>query len=555
MNRPATDTPDFWRISGNVVDPVVRRIRPATLTIASGRIAGISWDSIEHDTWLLPGFVDAHVHVESSLLPPCEFARMAVAHGTVATVSDPHEIANVLGVPGVEFMLDDARRSPFHFCFGAPSCVPATPFDHAGATLDAARVATLLDRRDVGHLSEVMNYPGVVAGDAEVLAKLAAARARGKPIDGHAPGLSGPALAAYVAAGISTDHECVTIAEALEKLRLGMRILIREGSAARNFDTLAPLIDSHSDRCMLCSDDLHPDLLATGHIDRLVRRALARGSDLFNVLQAASVNPVRHYGLDVGLLQLGDSADFIEVEDLVSLRIRRVFIGGTVAAADGSSTWPRLTSATPNRFAARPKTAAEFVIPATAADAGRPLRVIEARDGQLVTGRVIAPARVVAGGLAADPGTDTLTIAVVDRYDDRPPAVAFVRNFGLREGAIASSVAHDSHNLVAVGTSDEAVARAVNLVIESRGGLAAVGPDSHRLLPLPIAGLMSDRPGTEVAAAYAELDQFAKALGSRLAAPFMTLAFMSLLVIPSLKLGPTGLFDVERFMSVGLFAD
>ena len=555
MADPAADTPDFWRISGNVVDPLARRIRPATLTISSGRIAGISWDTIEHDTWLLPGFVDAHVHVESSLLPPCEFARLAVAHGTVATVSDPHEIANVLGIPGVEFMLDDARRSPFHFCFGAPSCVPATPFDHAGATLDAASVATLLDRPDIGYLSEVMNYPGVVAGDAEVLAKLAVAKARGKPIDGHAPGLSGPALAAYVAAGISTDHECVTRTEALEKLRLGMRILIREGSAARNFDALAPLIDSHPHRCMLCSDDLHPDLLATGHIDRLVRRALERGSDLFDVLQASSVNPVRHYGLDAGLLQLGDSADFIEVDDLERLRIRRVFLDGAVAAAEGTSLWPRLASATPNRFAARPKTAADFAIPATAADAGRPLRVIEARDGQLVTGCVIAPARVVAGGLAADPATDTLKIAVVDRYDDRPPAVAFVRNVGLRQGAIASSVAHDSHNIVAVGASDEALARAVNLVIEARGGLAAVGLDAHRLLPLPIAGLMSDRPGSEVAEAYAELDRFAKALGSLLAAPFMTLAFMSLLVIPTLKLAPGGLFDVERFSPVSLFAD
>jgi adenine deaminase len=514
------DTTDFWRIVGNVIDPLARRIRPATLTISSGRIAGITWDSIEHDTWLLPGFVDAHVHVESSLLPPGEFARMAVPHGTVATVSDPHEIANVLGVAGIDFMLDDARRSPFRFSFGAPSCVPATPFDHAGAALDAAAVASLLDRPEIGYLAEVMNYPGVVAGDAEVMAKLAAARARGKPIDGHAPGLSGPALAAYAAAGISTDHECVSLPEALEKLSLGMRILIREGSAARNFDELAPLIDSHPGRVMLCSDDMHPDRLVGGHIDALVRRALARGSNLFDVLRVASVNPVRHYGLDVGLLQLGDRADFIEVDDLSTMHVRRV-----------------------------------FAIPATAADAGRSLRVIEARDGQLTTGELSVPARVVDGRLAADPATDTLLIAVIDRYDDRPPAVAFVRSFGLRQGAIASSVAHDSHNIVAVGASEAAIARAVNLVIAARGGLAAVGPDDERSLPLPIAGLMSDRPGAEVAAAYTELDRFAKALGSPLAAPFMTLAFMSLLVIPALKLGPQGLFDVERFTPVSLFAD
>jgi adenine deaminase len=554
MSEP-DGTMDFWRISGNLVDPLARRIRPATLTISSGRIAGIAWDTIEHDSWLLPGFVDAHVHVESSLLPPCEFARMALPHGTVATVSDPHEIANVLGIPGIEFMLDDARRSPFGFLFGAPSCVPATPFDHSGATLDAAAVAALLDRPEIGYLSEMMNYPGVVAGEAEVLAKLAAARSRGKPIDGHAPGLSGPALAAYVAAGIATDHECVALPEAVEKLSLGMRILIREGSAARNFDALAPLIDSHPGRVMLCSDDKHPDRLVAGHIDELVRRALARGSDLFNVLQAATVNPVRHYGLDVGLLQLGDRADFIEVDDLAGMRIRRVFVDGAVAAADGVSTWPRLESGTPNRFDARPKTAADFAIRATAADAGRPLRVIEARDGQLVTGQLVAPARVVDGRVAADPATDILLIAVVDRYDDRPPAVALVKNFGLRAGAIASSVAHDSHNIVAVGVNETAVARAVNRVIEARGGLSAVGPDGERLLPLPIAGLMSDRPGPEVAAAYTELDRFAKALGSPLAAPFMTLAFMSLLVIPALKLGPQGLFDVERFTPVNLFAD
>ena len=549
------DATDFWRISGNLVDPLARRIRPATLTISSGRIAGIAWDTIEHDTWLLPGFVDAHVHVESSLLPPCEFARMAVPHGTVATVSDPHEIANVLGVAGVDFMLADARRSPFRFSFGAPSCVPATPFDHSGAALDVAAVAALLDRPEIGYLSEMMNYPGVVAGDAEALAKLAAARARGKPIDGHAPGLSGPALAAYVAAGISTDHECVTLEEALEKLRLGMRILIREGSAARNFDALAPLIDSHPDHVMLCSDDLHPDRLVGAHIDELVRRALARGSDLFDVLRAASVNPVRHYGLDVGLLQLGDRADFVEVEDLAGMRIRRVFVDGGLAAADGVSTWPRLGSETPNRFAARPKTAADFAIPATAADAGRGIRVIEARDGQLVTGQIVAPARVVDGRLAADSTTDTLLLAVVDRYDDRPPAVAFVRNFGLRQGAIASSVAHDSHNIVAVGGSETAVAHAVNLVIGARGGLAATGPDGDQVLPLPIAGLMSDLPGPAVASAYTELDRCAKALGSPLAAPFMTLAFMSLLVIPALKLGPQGLFDVGRFTPVSLFAD
>jgi len=553
ISDPAIPRAEPWRISGNLVDPLARRIRPATLTIAAGRIASIADDPTAHPTWILPGFVDAHVHVESSLLPPAEFARLAVTHGTVATVSDPHEIANVLGIPGVEYMLDDARRSPFTFHFGAPSCVPATGFDHAGATIDAADVAALLDRPDIGYLSEMMNYPGVIAGDAGVLAKIAAARSRGKPVDGHAPRLRGAAVAAYAAAGISTDHECVGLDEALEKISLGMRILIREGSAARNFDALASLIDSHPGGCMLCSDDKHPDQLLLGHIDQLVRRALARGSDLFDVLQAATVNPVRHYGLNVGLLQAGDAADFIEVDDLASLRIRRVFVGGALAAADGVTTWPRLESRAPNQFGCHPKRPEDFAIRVSPGDAGRAVRVIEALDGQLVTNAVRIPATVVDGRLAAHPAADVLTIALVDRYDDRPPAVALVKNFGLRQGAIASSVSHDSHNIVAVGASDADLARAVNLVIAEQGGLSAVGPEGEAVLSLPIAGLMSNRPGPEVAAAYSDLDRRAKALGSRLAAPYMTLSFMALLVIPSLKLGPMGLFDVDRFRPVGLF--
>jgi adenine deaminase len=470
----------------------------------------------------------------------------------VATVSDPHEIANVLGVPGVEYMLADAARSPFTFHFGAPSCVPATAFDHAGAAIDSAGVAALLDRPDIGYLAEMMNYPGVVAGDPEVHAKVAAARSRGKPIDGHAPGLRGTDLAAYVAAGITTDHECVALDEALEKIRLGMQILIREGSAARNFDALASLIDSHPGRVMLCSDDKHPDELLVGHVDALVRRALDRGSDLFDVLQAAAVNAVRHYGLAVGLLQPGDRADFLEVDDLRALRIRRVFVRGVVAAADGTAIWPRLDPVPANAFAARPTSAADFTVPAGPQGSG--LRIIEALDGQLVTGAAIGAPRIVGSDVVADPAADVLKIVLVDRYDDRPPAVAFIRGFGLRAGAIASSVSHDSHNIVAVGADDTSLARAVNLVIAARGGLAAVGGGRESLLPLPIAGLMSDLPGADVAARYAALDRSAKDLGSPLGAPFMTLAFMALLVIPRLKLGPPGLFDVHDFRPVPLFA-
>ena len=555
-DQPDSRSDGPWTVSGNLVDPLRRSIRPATLTIAAGRIASIADDTEPHATWLIPGFVDAHVHVESSLLPPAEFARLAVAHGTVAAVSDPHEIANVLGIPGVEFMLDDARQSPFTFHFGAPSCVPATSFDHAGAVIDASGVAALLDRPEIGYLSEMMNYPGVIAGDREVLAKIAAARARGKPVDGHAPRLRGAAVAAYAAAGITTDHECVELDEAIEKISRGMKILIREGSAARNFDALASLIDSHPDRVMLCSDDKHPDQLLLGHIDQLVRRARARGTDLFDALQAACVNPVRHYGLPVGLLQPGDRADFLEVDDLDTLRIRLVFVEGRLAAADGVTSWPRVESLAPNRFDAKPKRADDFAVAAapsaTSTDGTATVRVIEALDGQLVTGAVQLPVPVADGWLLADAASDILKIAVVDRYDDRPPAVAFIRNIGLRQGAIASSVSHDSHNIVAVGANDADLARAVNLVIESRGGLSVAGPDGDAVLPLPIAGLMSNRPGPEVAAAYSDIDRRAKALGSRLAAPFMTLSFMALLVIPSLKIGPMGLFDVDAFRPVDL---
>lgn len=541
------------RISGNIVDVVNRRIRPGTLVLAGGRILDVQYDDANYATWLLPGFVDAHIHVESSLLPPREFARMAVVHGTVATVSDPHEIANVLGADGVRFMLNDARAVPLKIYFGAPSCVPATSFDRAGATLDAAAVAQLLDLDEIKYLSEMMNYPGVVRDDPDVLAKIAAARTRGKPIDGHAPRLSGPDLAKYAAAGISTDHECFTLAEAQEKLSLGMKIQIREGSAARNFEELCVLLATHPQRTMLCSDDKHPHELVKGHIDQLVRRAVARGIDLLDALQAACVNPVRHYGLDVGLLQIGDAADFLEVDDLAALRIRRVVIDGQVVAADGRASWSYEPSATPNRFHAKPKQPGDFVIPVATADVGRAARVIEALDGQLVTRCLRIQPSAGDGAIVADPARDLLKLVLVDRYDNQPPVTALVKNVGLKQGAIASSVAHDSHNIVAVGADDESLCRAINLVIAARGGLAAVDADGEEILPLPIAGLMSDLEGPVVAQRYAALDARAKRMGSPLGAPFMMLSFMALLVIPELKLGPCGLFDVDRFSPVELF--
>jgi adenine deaminase len=538
-------------ISGTVVDVVNRRIFPGTVEWSRGVIRRIRPDARSRGAGLLlPGFVDAHIHIESSLLPPVEFARLAARHGTVATVSDPHEIANVLGEKGVDFMIAEGRRTPFKFYFGAPSCVPATPWESAGAALNVAAVARLLARREIRYLSEMMNFPGVLRREPAVMAKIAAAARRGKPVDGHAPGLRGRAAAAYAAAGITTDHECFTLAEAMDKLRAGMKILIREGSAARNFAALAPLLKSHPESCMFCCDDLHPDLLVAGHIDNHVRRGLAFGADRFDVLACASVNPVRHYGLDVGLLQPGDPADFILADGWEDLRVRRTWIAGRLVAAEGRTLLPRRKARAVNRFQARSRVAADFAVPARP---GR-INVIVARDGQLVTGAKSLRPTLAAGRAVADPARDLLKIAVVNRYAPRAPAaVGFVRGFGLREGALASSVAHDSHNVIAVGASDEALAAAVNLVIARKGGLSLVGAGRRRVLPLPIAGLMALGEGRAVAWSYRELDAAAKRLGSRLGAPFMTLSFMALLVIPDLKLSDRGLFSGARWKFQPLF--
>ena len=547
-------TPAF-SFPANVVDIFARSIRPAVIRVEDGRIASITpTGATAADAALpyaLPGFVDAHVHVESSLLVPTEFARLAVAHGTVATVSDPHEIGNVLGVAGVEYMLDNAQHSPFKFCFGAPSCVPATPFETAGAEITTADIAQLFENPKIGYLAEVMNWPGVLHRDADVLAKIALAHAAGRPVDGHAPGLRAADAARYASAGISTDHECFTAAEARDKLAVGMKILIREGSAARNFDALIELLPEHYANLMFCSDDKHPDTLVLGHINQLVQRAVALGNDVFEVLHVACVNPVQHYRLPVGLLREGDPADFITVANLQDFEVLQTYLDGQLVAENGRSLLTAAPIAVVNNFHAQPVAAADFQVPAP--DSARPmLRVIECFDGQLITARVDLPARIENSLVVPDVATDVLKLAVINRYQPHvAPALAFIRGFGLKHGALASSVGHDSHNITAVGCDDESLARAVNLVIAAKGGLAAVGPNGQEiLLPLPVAGLMSDQAGPEVARAYAAVDALAKQLGSPLAAPFMTLSFMALLVIPSLKLSDKGLFDGQQFAFV-----
>ncbi|MBI1314429.1 adenine deaminase [bacterium] len=548
MNLPTVNQ----TLEVNLVDVPGRRVFPARVTVGNGRILSVQEAEHEFATFLLPGFVDAHVHIESSMLVPREFARAATLHGTVGSVSDPHEIANVLGIAGVEFMLDDARDVPFHFCFGAPSCVPATGFETAGATVDAEQVAALLDDDRIGYLSEMMNFPGVLQGDAEVLKKIRAARQRGKPVDGHAPGLRGDEARRYLEAGITTDHECFTRAEAEDKLHYGAKILIREGSAARNFEELYPLVDTAPDRCMFCSDDKHPDELLEGHINTLVRRAISHGQDLFNVLRVACVNPVEHYRLPIGLLREGDPADFIEVSDLDRFLILRTVIGGVVVAERGQRCIPSRPPRIVNHFNCSPRQPTDFAcqVPPNA----RLLNVIETVDGQLVTTRRQEPPLIRDGQAVSDTDRDILKLTVVNRYHDAEPAIAFVRNFGLTRGAIASSVAHDSHNVIAVGTSDDDLCRAVNAVIDARGGLSAVCGPEVSVLPLPVAGLMSNDSCNAVAAAYAGLDSLAHSFGSKLRAPYMTLSFMALLVIPELKLSDRGLFDGNRFEFAPLFA-
>ena len=545
-------------LRGQIIDIPNQRIFPGVIEIADGKIVALREDqSVTDPGYLCPGFIDAHVHIESSMLTPPEFARIAVIHGTVGTVSDPHEIANVLGIEGVRYMQKLAAQTPCKIHFGIPSCVPATNFETAGATLGPEAIEELCRDESLLYLSEMMNFPGVIHRDPEVMKKIEIAKQYGKRIDGHAPGLRGEDLKKYVSAGIETDHECFQIDEAREKLALGQKILIREGSAAKNFEELWPLLHEAPESCMLCSDDKHPDDLMEGHINRLCARAVAHGVPLFNVLRAACVNPVEHYGLRCGLLRPGDPADLIRLHDLVSFEVMETWIDGQLVARGGQSLLPRSKSPRVNNFQATAKMASDFALPAPSAASdpasSSPLRirVIEALDGQIITGAGEAEALLRDGQIVANPGQDILKIVVVNRYKDAPPAVALVRGVGLKSGAIASSVAHDCHNIVAIGTSDEDLARVINLLIENEGGIAIVGDGGLKdVLPLPVAGLMSDGYAEDAAIAYARLSQAAQALGSPLHAPYMTLSFLALLVIPALKLSDLGLFDGYKFAFV-----
>jgi adenine deaminase len=539
-----------FSISGNLVDIHQQRIYPATLSIENGKIAFIEETKSPVDNFILPGFIDSHVHIESSMLIPSQFARLAVVHGTVATVSDPHEIANVCGMEGVEFMIDNGNTVPFKFNFGAPSCVPATTFETAGAELDSKAVTALLQRKEIKYLSEMMNFPGVLNQDHEVMEKLAAAHRLNKPIDGHAPGLRGKQAKQYIESGISTDHECFTADEAIDKLKYGMKIIIREGSAAKNFEALIDLLNEYPDKILFCSDDKHPDSLVLGHINQLCARAVAKGIDIFKILKAACSNPVHHYKLDVGLLRVGDPADFIVVKDLKQFEVVKTFIDGDLVGENGKSNIIAPDASTANainKFSCDKIKASALEVKW---NGQKEIPVIEALDGQLITNKLSLAPKTSDGNIICDTDKDILKIVVVNRYQKAPAAIAFIKNFGLKQGALASTVAHDSHNIVAVGTDDESLAHAINLLVECKGGVSCVNGSAERVVPLPVAGLMSSEDGYKVAEDYSLIDKMAKNAGSTLGSPFMTLSFMALLVIPHLKLSDLGLFDGDNFQFV-----
>jgi adenine deaminase len=541
-------------IHANLVNITDKQIYEANIRFSS-TIDAISIIGAENPAlpYITPGFIDSHIHIESSMLTPSQFARMAVVHGTVATISDPHEIANVCGMDGIDFMIADGKKVPFKFYFGAPSCVPATEFETAGATINVDDVALLLQRNEIKYLSEMMNFPGVLASDATVMAKIALAKQYHKPIDGHAPGLSGKAAKRYIYANsdavvISTDHECFTAEEALGKLQYGMKILIREGSAAKNFDALIDLLNDWEDMMMFCSDDKHPDSLAFSHINELCKRAVSKGVNVYKVLKAACINPVRHYKLNVGQLQVGDAADFVILNNVKDFNVLATYVDGNNVAANGQSYITVSKSAVLNNFHCKPINAQQLKISSSAY--GNTVPTIKALDGQLITERLEINKALLSSGdsLISNTSIDVLKIIVVNRYNSAPIAKGFVKNFGLQVGAIASTVAHDSHNIIAVGVDDECLTQAVNLVVEAKGGLSYATGNSSKILALPIAGLMTNEDGYVVSTDYTNMDKYVKTtMGATLASPYMTLSFMALLVIPKLKLSDKGLFDGELF--------
>ncbi len=540
-------------ISGKIIDVIHKNIFNGDIKIKDGKIFSIKKSVKNYQNYILPGLIDSHVHIESSMLTPRQFSKLVVPRGTVAVVTDPHEIANVLGVEGVDYMIQNAKYVPLKCFFGAPSCVPATAFETSGAVITSDDIDQLLQREDVFVLSEMMNFPGVIYNDEEVYKKISLAHKYGKKIDGHAPGLKGEDLEKYAAAGISSDHECVSVDEAINKIKHGIVVQIREGSAAKNFDSLSALFESNPDDIMLCTDDSHPDeIIQNGHIDKIIRLGLSKGIDIFKLLRAATVKPVEHYNLPVGLLREGDAADFILVDNLEDFNILETYINGKRVFADNKIYFDIHKSDVVNNFNITPINVDQIQVPY---QNDAKIKVIEAVDGDLITTEFLWKPSNSNGYIVSNIDEDILKIVVVNRYKESNPSVGFIKNFGLKKGAIACSVAHDSHNLIAVGTSDKEIILALNEIIRCKGGISCVNNNDVDILPLEIAGLMTDNDGVQVAEKYQFLNAKVKEMGSKLKAPFMTLSFMSLLVIPKLKIGDKGLFDVSTFSFTNLFVE
>lgn len=537
-------------IKGKIIDIVNRKTFNGIVQIKDGKIFNIEESSEIFTNFILPGFVDAHVHIESSMLNPTEFSRLAVAHGTVGTVSDPHEIANVCGIAGIQYMIDDAKNTPVKIHFNAPSCVPATGFETSGANLDSKDISNILEKDEIVALGEMMNYPGVIYEDEEVHKKIKASLNLNKPVDGHAPELSGKGLDKYINSGISTDHECASLDEALEKLEKGMYIQIREGSAAKNFDQLHSLLSSHPDKCMLCTDDSHPDDLSKGHINAIAAKAIKHGHNIYDVLRAASLNAIKHYNLNIGLLQIGDPADFIICSDITNFNVISTYIDGEPIFDNDRVLFQNSEIKLINNFNLK-KTfnPSDFEIKSE----NRLFKIIKAFDGSLLTDMFEFQLPMRNGVIYTDPLMGINKITVINRYiENSKPVIGFIQGFNFTTGAIASTVAHDSHNIIAIGADDKSISMAINRLIKSKGGLALYDGNETLHLPLPIAGLMSNENAQLIANAYEIINNKTHALGCSLNSPFMTMAFMALLVIPKLKIGDKGLFDVEKFKFTNL---
>ncbi len=540
-------------IKGNLVDVVKDKMYPATVYIENGIIAKVEENNESYSTYILPGIIDSHIHIESTLLTPEHYAREAVRHGVIGAVADPHEIANVLGTKGVDFMIENGNRTPFYFWFGAPSCVPSTPLEPAGAKLGPEEIEELLSRKDVHFLAEMMDYPGVIGSEKEVMSKIASANKHGKPIDGHAPMMSSSDVKQYAAAGISTDHECTTVEEAIEKMSLGMKVLIREGSAARNFDALHPIIASHPRQVMFCCDDMPAETLLEDYLPGSIRKAIGYGYNPLDVIRCASMNVAKHYAIPAGMLQEGDSADFIEIDSLSTFNILKTVIKGNVVFDQNEAAPSPLDSTVEviNRFDCEKISIEEIQVKAT----GKRIKVIDCVCGDLLTETHLSTPKTENGYIISNPEEDVLKLVAINRYCPKEISVGFIRGIGIKNGAMATSISHDNHNLVVVGVSDADIVKATNLLIENKGGMVVTSGNKTEVLQLEIAGLMTHRPAKTVAHIQEQIKSLVSEMGSELEDPFLTLSFMSLIVIPKIKLSSKGLFDVTKFEFTSLFEE